>query len=96
MIDKKVYLLILIIEECAEIIQCVCKAIRFGLDEVEPNQSLTNKERINQEINDASTVIMLAGDEGIINDTIYFELRENKKKKVEKYMDYSKELKILE
>lgn len=95
-INKQLYLLILIIEECAEVIQRVCKAIRFGLDEVQPSQELTNGQRINYEINDLSCVIDLAAKEKIINQTIFFDMRAKKVEKVEKYMNYSKELNILE
>lgn len=52
MLNKSTYLLICLIEECAEIIQRVCKAIRFGLDEVQPGQELNNLERIGQEVDD--------------------------------------------
>ena len=52
MLNKSTYLLICLIEECAEIIQRVCKAIRFGMDEIQPGQDLNNLERISQEVDD--------------------------------------------
>jgi hypothetical protein len=95
-INKSLYLLILIIEECAEVIQEVCKAIRFGLDEVRPSQELTNGQRINYEINDLACVIDLAAKEKIINQTIYFDMRARKEEKVRKYMNYSRDIGVLE
>jgi len=49
-------LLTLLSEECAEVIQRVTKALRFGLDEVQPGQHLTNAERILQEFADVQAV----------------------------------------
>lgn len=37
-------------EECVEVAQRCTKAIRFGMDEVQPEQSLTNADRIRQEM----------------------------------------------
>jgi len=50
-------LLDLLAEEPAEVIQRVCKALRFGLDEVQPGQHLTNEERILQELADVDAVV---------------------------------------
>lgn len=44
-------------EEPAEVIQRVCKALRFGLDEVQPGQHLTNEERILQELADQDAIV---------------------------------------
>lgn len=52
MLNKPTYLLVCLIEECAEIIQRACKAIRFGMDEVQPGQNLNNLDRISGEVDD--------------------------------------------
>jgi hypothetical protein len=94
-LNKPLYLLILIIEECAEVIQRVCKAIRFGLNEVQPSQTLTNSERITIEWNDLATATKLASKYGV-DSVLYEALVQAKEKKIEKYMNYSSELGVLE
>lgn len=44
-------------EECAEIQQRISKALRFGLDEVEPGQELNNRQRIAVELWDLIVVV---------------------------------------
>lgn len=97
MLNKSTYLLICLIEECAEIIQRVCKAIRFGMDEVQPGQEQDNLERLSGEITDFLGVaqmldshcnvrVLVFDDEGITN----------KIRKVEKFMPLSQERGMLE
>lgn len=88
------YLLSCLIEECAEVIQRATKAQRFGLDEVQPEQSLTNQERLAAELADLTGTIELLKDKGIrlpISDNAI----EAKIEKVKKFMDYSRELGVL-
>lgn len=40
------HLLSCLAEECAEVGQCVSKALRFGLQDAQPGQPLTNLERM--------------------------------------------------
>jgi hypothetical protein len=85
------HLLTILAEECAEVAQRVSKALRFGIDEVEPGQKLTNAERIKIEFVDlfavwgllcrANVVLPLAPlDEPAV---------QAKQQKVEKFLDYS-------
>lgn len=62
-------ILTILIEEAAEVQQRATKALRFGLDEVQPGQPLTNAERLAQEVGDLDAVIAMAGNEGLIRDT---------------------------
>ena len=43
-------------EECSEVAQRISKALRFGLEEIQPGQDLKNSERIYQEMSDLLTV----------------------------------------
>lgn len=51
--------LVLLIEECAEVTQRATKAIRFGLEEVQAGQDLTNRERLERELIDLAVAIGL-------------------------------------
>lgn len=55
------YLLTCLAEECAEVAQRATKAIRFGMDEVQPGQQLTNFDRLQHELNDLMAVADLLG-----------------------------------
>ena len=57
------YLLLLVMEECGEVAHECSKAMRFGLDEVQPGQSveqaLNNAQRIAAELTDLYAVLEL-------------------------------------
>lgn len=61
------YLLTILAEECAEVSQRVCKALRFGLAEVQPGQGLTNRERIEEELHDLCSVARLLEQRGTLS-----------------------------
>jgi hypothetical protein len=87
------HLLICLAEECAEIIQRVSKAIRFGLQEVQPGQLLTNAQRIVEEVHDFCGVLELLTEDGTFGKLSDQEIQiaiEAKKKKLEKYMQCSR------
>ena len=46
-------------EECAEIIQCISKMQRFGIDSCNPVTSITNIEDFNNEYNDLLGTIQM-------------------------------------
>jgi hypothetical protein len=93
---REEHLLIILAEECNEVAQRVAKALRFGLkdpDGSEPGQPYTNKDRLILEINDLSAVIeMVFGEQEIISQM----LKDDKKKKVEKYLELSRKLGTLD
>ena len=88
--NRTEHLLMILAEECAEVAQRVSKALRFGLDEVQPGQQLTNEQRIWGEMNDLAGVgemlIAARGAGGFCRDAV-----EAKKAKVERYLSYSAE-----
>lgn len=90
--NRSEHLLTILSEECNEVAQRVSKALRFGLLEVEPNQKLTNADRIVQEYTDLVAVYEELFDAGIITKTIDEVDIENKKQKVRKFLDYSESL----
>lgn len=95
-LNKPTYLLVCLIEECAEIIQRVCKAIRFGFDEVQPGQDMNNLDRISQEVDDFQGVAQMLDLEGY--KVLHFDdvAIQNKIEKVRRYMPLSIERGMLE
>ena len=91
-ISRKVYFLILIVEECAEIIHRTCKAIRFGMDERWKPETKTNKELLREEILDLQAVLMLNVEENTLDPFEVREIeahREEKRKRVFNFLAYS-------
>lgn len=85
------HLLWILAEECMEVAQRVSKAARFGLQEIQPGQELTNDERILREIIDLFSVLEMLDDEKILKSDVGKEAIQAKKDKVEKFLKYSKE-----
>lgn len=98
--NKQEYLLTKLAEECAEVAQRCTKALTFGLHEKQPGQEHTNLFRMMDEIEDflIITELMATSPEFQLQawergtDRISLE---EKQAKVEKYMQYSRDLGIL-
>jgi len=82
------FLLLSLMEECAEVAQRCSKAIKFGLKEKQLDQNLTNNERLIDELEDLYGVAKVLQDEESINHT-NFERVLAKKPRLEKYFKYS-------
>lgn len=93
--NKQEHLLVVLSEECAEISKEVSKALRFGLEDHEPNSHESNRERITKEIADFIGVVEMLYDYKIVKRPQLFDIEE-KKKKVEKYMQYAQSVGALE
>jgi len=92
MLNKEEYLLICMMEECAEITKELSKTLRFGVNDWNPHDPTKkpNMQKIQEEVTD------LLGTIEAINETKFFTvvLNENttaKKIKLEKYMKYARE-----
>lgn len=75
-------LLIILAEECNEAAARVSKALRFGLNEVQPGQDATNAERIGQELQDVAALVSLCVEAGILS--VDLEEPEARRKKLQK------------
>lgn len=89
------YLLSCLIEECAEVIQRATKAQRFGLREIQPEQEFTNEERLAAELDDLLGTLSLLAEQGVRLSSSSERIRA-KVLKVEKFMNYSRELGALD
>ena len=84
--DREREILIVLIEEAAEIQHRATKALRFGLDESQPGNLYTNRERLAAEIGDLLAVVGLAGREGIVPRNHIAITRQRKDQKLAKYL----------
>lgn len=87
------HLLSILAEECSEVAHRASKALRFGLKEKQAGQSLTNGQRILQEMVDLFAVYEMLAEEGALP-KLEFEFvsgaKWEKKLKVEHFLMYSK------
>lgn len=56
-----------LIEEAAEVIQRATKLLRFGRDEVQPGQQLSNCYRLSEEVGDFNAMVKIAEAAGLLN-----------------------------
>lgn len=66
MTERERYLLIVLMEECGEVIQECSKALRFGIDDKHPNLGGTNRERIRGELSDVLAMIDMLIEDDLI------------------------------
>lgn len=96
--NRQEYLLAVLAEECAEVAQRATKALRFTLEECEPDtgkEESTNAMRIMEEFMDLLATMEMLQEDGSLPtmSTVATRLRiQMKKTKVEKFMRYSKQL----
>ena len=84
-------------EECAEIAQRLSKALRFGMEQVQaeaghavtgdPDELLTNRERIRKEFSDLASVLEMVGIGAPLGKWM-----DEKREKVERFLTYSAEV----
>jgi hypothetical protein len=84
------YLLVTLVEEFCEAGQRATKALRFGMNEVQPGHADDNVRRLERELADAVAVAEM------LNLKIREEDKAAKREKVEKYMVYSRQMGVLE
>jgi len=91
--DRREHLLTCLAEECTEVGQRVAKALRFGLDEVQAGQTLTNRQRIAEEYRDLVAVANILVEEGILavhEMAVRQKDVEAKRAKIERFMEISR------
>jgi len=87
--NRREHLLVVLSEECSEITKEVSKALRFGLDDHNPNDpTQNNAQRITKEVADFMGILEMLYDESVIDRPILFDIEE-KKKKVEYFLKYA-------
>ena len=81
---REQHLLIILAEECAEVAHRASKAIRFGFDEIQSGQALSNRQRLEYELADLRTVAEMLD--------LTVGVSPEKAEKVEHFMGYSHKL----
>ena len=84
------YLLTCLAEEAVEVAQRATKALRFGCDEVQPGQGLSNTQRIRQELNDLIAVAEMLEEADVLVLPLEVDAIDRKKAKVAAFMEYSR------
>lgn len=87
--DRTEHLLTILAEECNEVAQRCTKALRFGLDDIEPGQPMPNRDRIVQEFNDLYALMEMLQAEDHIDRVIDRMYIRNKTARVEEYLKLS-------
>ena len=92
-LNKGQFLLLKLMEECAEVSQEASKCIQFGLYETYVEVGISNKERLERELNDLQAIIEIIKEQLCV-DSNFSKLEdvEDKKEKLNKYLKYSHQL----
>lgn len=86
------HLLVILMEECAEVQYATSKVLRFGLDDHPPGGGPTNGERLIRELVDLGAVVGMLEEEGAISDAPGADRwADEKERKVEEFLRYSAE-----
>ena len=93
--NRTEHLLSCLAEECAEVAHRVSKALRFGLTEIQSGQSLTNAQRIAQELNDLIAIKELLRENGV-DLRLDHHAVEAKKAKVLAFVEYARNIGALD
>jgi len=93
--NEREYALVVLIEELAEAQQRACKALRFGMDNIEPGKTETNAQALWREMGDmqgaAETVVEVYGSGGTNRENV-----DAKKARIQYFMRYSADLGCLQ
>jgi hypothetical protein len=85
------HLLVCLAEECAEVAQTATKALRFGLDDTDPERNIRADARIGQELNDLLAVVEMLRESGVNLGRFGDPASEiAKKAKVEHFLEFSR------
>lgn len=84
--------LIILQEECAEVIQATSKIFRFGFDSCYPTEdSATTRECLTMELGQLMCMVGLLIEQKVVNEDELIECAELKKKKLEKWSSIFKD-----
>jgi hypothetical protein len=82
-------------EECSELSQQISKCLRFGLEDIQPGKTLSNRERLFEEYNDLLAIAEMLHDYDVTFSYDHTKVTA-KREKVEKYLEFSRELGLVQ
>lgn len=82
------HLLVILMEECAEVAHRASKCLRFGFKECEPGHGLSNINRLQQELDDLNATARLTG---LAMPMVSSEIEQAKHAKIERFLAHSRE-----
>lgn len=83
--DKTTEVMLILQEECAEVIQAISKCLRFGIDNYKPGKPKTNREHLEEELGDLLAMIDILLESGEINDVALETATTNKIEKLKQW-----------
>lgn len=83
--DYEREILIILMEECAEVIQAASKVIRFG-KENRPDNGLSNVYTLSAEYGDLQVLALMVEDAGLIQENAILDGMRRKRERLSKYM----------
>lgn len=81
--DQQNEVLLITLEECAEVIQAISKVFRFGIDSV--HNSVSNKEHLEEETGDLLCMIEMMMEQGILDREVVAKAKFAKRAKLAKW-----------
>jgi hypothetical protein len=88
------HLLTTLAEECNEVAKDVSKALRFGVQDIEPGKTMTNSDRIVAELVEVMAMAEMLEEAGVIAMPKQPEMRSlmtAKKVRVQRFMEYARQ-----
>ena len=77
--------LLILQEECAEVIQAVSKISRFGLDNLKPGKPKTNRDHLEEELGDLYAMIEILQELDVLSWTNIEKAAEAKREKLKQW-----------
>lgn len=83
--EKNREALVILQEECAEVVQEVSKCFRFGMDSVHYKTGLSHKSMLEMEVGDMLALVDILVEQGVLNKSGLELASENKKIKLKQW-----------
>lgn len=81
--DQQNEVMLIALEECAEVIQAISKVFRFGIDSV--HNGVSNKEHLEEEVGDLLCMIEMMMEQDILSRGVVAEAKFAKRAKLKKW-----------